>query len=211
MGGLWPGRAVVRRAARRARTDDPPRISGPGARAMYDHVGNRRHDCSHPSCARAQVALELLDLGFDVLLLDPDLALLRNPLPYFETLPACDMFVSIDSNSEPTMSHVVQNGGFAVPGGVEGVNFNNFFNTGVIMFRTSPRVRAWVRAYVAHAAGEYTRGSNIEDQGLFNRYLHSAHVLRFGEVGYTSPGQYVFDAVMSNRCIRCVSASCGRG
>ena len=160
-------------------------------------------------CARWQVALELLDMGFDVLLLDPDLALLRNPLPYFETLPACDMLVSIDAAADPTGAHSVQTGGCTIPGGVEGTNFYNFFNTGVIMFRASLRVRAWVRAFVAHVTAEYERGSTFEDQFLFNRFLQSAHTFRFNETGHASPGQYVFDAVMSNRCLRCVAVWVG--
>ena len=29
------------------------------------------------------ISISLLELGYDVLLLDPDLVLLRNPIPYF--------------------------------------------------------------------------------------------------------------------------------
>ena len=48
------------------------------------------------------ITAQLLAMGYDVLILDPDLALLRNPLPYLETLGSCDIMSQVDSLLDPT-------------------------------------------------------------------------------------------------------------
>lgn len=77
------------------------------------------------------ISIALLELGYDVLLLDPDLVLLRNPLPYFETLGRCDISIQMDSLIDPSHDIVLSQGGYSFR--EEG--FDNFFNTGGILMR----------------------------------------------------------------------------
>lgn len=192
------------------------------------------------------LSIALLELGYDVLLLDPDLVLLRNPLPYFvrgqtagrpvgwhdqsallrppftpptrcpasparrspalpclqETIGVCDISIQLDSLIDPEGGNVVRQGGYSFH--EEG--FDNFYNTGGILMRSSARTLAWVRKYHAFAVGQYAAGTNYDDQALFNRFILWQHELRLpaeyaGLPGYNSTGQYAFDQVMANDCL----------
>lgn len=130
----------------------------------------READYNRMAMVKWDVAIELLELGYDVLILDPDLAILRNPIPYFETLGVCDLSMQLDSLMDPTYENVLARGGFAF----RREGFDNYYNTGGVLIRAgaggaSGRVLPWLRLFRSFAQAEYAHGSDLDDQALFNR------------------------------------------
>ena len=185
------------------------RLAKDGNGTVYDAIASdgrfdggrsnfREKDYNRMALVKWEITIQLLEMGYDVLLLDPDLALLRNPLPYFETIADCDMTLQMDSPMEPTGPNVIKDGGYAF----REEHFDNFYNTGGILLKNSPRTLPWVRLYKSWAEGEYKRGSPYDDQALFNRFILNAYRLQLELSGHTSTGQYAYDTVMGNGCYR---------
>jgi hypothetical protein len=88
---------------------------------------------------KARVAYEVIQLGYDVFILDADVVVLRNPMNYLIDIPKCDMTVSVE----------VQNVTRFVTPGPERYSGDNFeagsvsvlVNTGVIMWRNTADAR----------------------------------------------------------------------
>ena len=97
-----------------------------------------------------QATRALLHEGFDVLMSDPDIVLLRNPLPYFvrllvcafvalsqptlrlqTTMAPCDMYIQLDVGDDVTGAWARANGGF-------GSGHAMYQNTGFVFFRSTP-------------------------------------------------------------------------
>lgn len=125
----------------------------------------RQVDYNRMALVKWELSIAIMELGYDVFLLDPDIVPLRNPLPYFETLGACDMYFQLDTSIMPTGDNVKSQGGYPLP--VDGLE--QFFNTGGILMRASERTLAFLRKYHAHATAEYAGGTQYDDQGIFNR------------------------------------------
>ena len=142
-----------------------------------------------------EFTLKLLEIGYDVLVLDPDLVLKRNPLPYFETLGDCDIFSSLDAvDMEPSGENVRQAGGYVCHDKKMALNY---YNTGGTLLRARPRAVAWLRGYVEWAAAQIRGGNGDDDQALFNKYINDLHALRTEQ----PTGHYTAAAVMNNGCL----------
>lgn len=149
----------------------------------------RKGDYNKLALIKWDIAISLLDLGYDVLLLDPDLVLHRNPLPYFETLGTCDISIQLDSTMDPTRENIMRNG------------LSNF-NTGGILMRSFPRLISWVKDFHNFAEAQYKDGAQIDDQALFNRFVGRQHALLLDTSSHESPGNYTIKQVMQNDCLR---------
>ena len=161
----------------------------------------RNREYNSMSLFKWEFSLQLLERGYDVFMLDPDLVIKRNPLPYIETLGDCDFYSSLDSvDFEPTGPAVREKGGYVCH---DKKIADNYYNTGGVFMRARPRTIAWLRGYFAWASSEFASGSTDDDQVLFNRYVNDHHVMRMTDVlGKTaSTGAYTSRQVMSNGCL----------
>ena len=176
--------------------------------AQEGHFSGTRSDFSRGAynsmaLMKWNISLSLLDLGYDVLLLDPDLVILRNPLPYFETIAACDISIQLDSTMDPTGDNIVSTGGYSLR--LEGLD--NQYNTGGILMRggKNGRAAAWVQSFYSWALSQYEAGSTRDDQGLFNRFVADQHLQRIGND--PSSGQYALNRILNNECYEYTSTS----
>ena len=143
-----------------------------------------------------EFSVELLQRGYDVFMLDPDLAIKRNPLPYIETLGDCDLYLSLDSvDYDPTGPEVRARGGYVAH---DPKLADNYYNTGVVYMRARPRTVAFLRAYMSWAKDRVSGGSMDDDQALFNFYVNEEHVLQRGSA---AKGEYTASRVMANGCL----------
>jgi hypothetical protein len=102
----------------------------------------------------------VIDLGFDALIMDVDLVLLRNPFIYFQSQPLCDMTF-------------YENG----PAQLEGSNkwvkrdWTTGFevNTGFMLVRSTATTQALVNEFVNSNVSEKYPGT--DDQHLFNMFM----------------------------------------
>ena len=143
--------------------------SGVAASGRFDGARSdfRQAKYNELSLVKWELSLELIKLGYDVLLLDPDLVILRNPLPYLETVGDCDLSFQMDSHFDPHGDSVRHAGGYALFD--TDVTIPNFYNTGGFMLRSRPRTRVFLEAVIANGKAEHAKGSPLDDQGLFNR------------------------------------------
>lgn len=89
--------------------------------------------------------------GFrEVIWTDTDVVWLRDPRPFLALHPTADVAIQTDC-----LSHVVEANytapfrhGFARCGHLPGNNFNNAFNTGMILLRDRPPTHAFLRAWL---------------------------------------------------------------
>jgi hypothetical protein len=80
------------------------------------------------------LALDVLKVGVNAFMIDPDVAMLRNPLPYMETLPECDMYTMMEGDSiDGTADEVASGGGYHQK--AYEIMYDNLMNTGYTMFR----------------------------------------------------------------------------
>lgn len=143
-----------------------------------------------------EFSMKLLERGYDVFMLDPDLAIKRNPLPYIETLGDCDFYLSLDSvDYDPTGPEVRSRGGYVAH---DPKIADNYYNTGVVYMRARPRTVAFLRAYLAWANEKVVSGSRDDDQALFNLYVTEMHSLQQASA---SKGEYTAARVMANGCL----------
>ena len=113
--------------------------------------------------AQAQLVLDLAKTGVDVLTVDADAFLLRDPFPYIRNLPTADVLTSSD--------HLTSTKGYEDAGLEDESGFHSAFNIGYIYIKAAAEefVQAWVN--------ECNNRPNDWDQVLF------ATVLRLGAGG----------------------------
>ena len=113
---------------------------------------------------KVQMVLDLAKTGVDVLTVDADALILRDPLPYFRALPRADVLMSSD--------HLAATNGYGDTGLEGEAAFGSAFNIGFIFIRSKALefVQEWRDACFAHESSW--------DQSLF------ASVLRRGGRNY---------------------------
>jgi Nucleotide-diphospho-sugar transferase len=161
----------------------------------------RQKSYNQMALAKWRLALKFLELGVDVFVLDPDLVILRNPVPYFATLPPCDMTFQIDSFANYSGNFVRAHGGFAFED-LGNYHLDNFYNTGFILHRSNPRTIAQIKAYIDHATAEYEKGANADDQNLWNHWIQD--FMHYAEVEANAPvllrGEYAYEKIKNGQC-----------
>lgn len=153
-----------------------------------DRSDFREPEYNRMAMVKWDVSIQLLGLGYDVLLLDPDLVILRNPIPYFETLGVCDLNMQLDSLIDPTADNVLANGGFSF----QREGFANYYNTGGVLMRAGAggatrRVLRWLRGFRDFAESEYAHGSQLDDQALFNRCASQRAIFSLCGLAFAAP------------------------
>jgi len=127
----------------------------------------RSPDYSKIVGSKAKVAHEILLLGFDVFILDVDIALLRNPVNHIVDVPKCDLTVSLESSA---LKLLVPN-----ENRYSGINFEAgevplLINTGVIMWRS--QVGSLVTLGKFLQSKYRTKWPNVgDDQYEFNKFM----------------------------------------
>jgi hypothetical protein len=152
-----------------------------------------------------KIALEFLKLDVDVLVLDPDIVILRNPIPYFDTIPFCDMTFQIDSFANYSGNFVKAHGGFAFED-LGNYHIDNFYNTGFILHRSNQRTISHIEAYLKHAEMEYEHGATVDDQNIWNHWMQDK--MHYAEVPPNAPipdrGQYAYQKIVNGECFEYV-------
>ena len=155
-----------------------------------------------------KLALEFLKLGVDVLVLDPDIVLLRNPIPYFDTIPPCDMSFQIDSFTNYSSNFIKAHGGYSFED-LGNYHIDNFYNTGFILHRSNLRTISHITEYLKHAESEYEHGANVDDQNIWNHWMQDN--MHYANVGINSPlterGQYAYAKIVNGECFEYVRNS----
>lgn len=151
-----------------------------------------------------RVAAAVLATGQHALMVDPDVALLRNPAQYLDAAPQCDLATMIEVNDgDASPVSLRAQGGFAFDA------FANWVNTGFVLFRSSPRTGPFVAAFLEYLAQPAARAENRDDQHHFNTYLHMRlrpRGLR-PDATLAERGQLLIDAMVARRCIDLVDAA----
>lgn len=105
----------------------------------------------------------VLELGFNVLVMDVDFVVLRNPFKYFQSLqPVCDLAFY---DNMPAFAG--QESGDAT--GVHDLNHVEI-NTGLLMLQSSQASRLLVSGFLAFLASP-AADTSMDDQALFNSFM----------------------------------------
>lgn len=107
----------------------------------------------------------VLGLGFNALLLDVDVIVLRNPFGYLADLPACDLLATVDTLPDQGITNGSNPHRWA--GGSQRYN-TAWINTGVILWRATPTARALIDDFIAYKPAE----QGMDDQHEWNAFLN---------------------------------------
>lgn len=142
-----------------------------------------------------QTAARLLQLGYDAMVLDPDLVFLRDPFAYMEQYaPGNCSMTSASENGEPwSYRYIAERNGFHAPGKPQRTYLPICWNTGQSMFSagnpdTLVAIDEFIRYAQAHLA---LPENNYDDQYWWNNYLYDMYDLQ--------PG--MADALLEGRCV----------
>lgn len=127
----------------------------------------------------------LLKAGVDVLMSDPDIVILRNPLPYIvsdlcmrptlymralayrcntlssqATMPRCDLYTQLDSGADMTGQWVRKNGGYG--------DGHMYTNTGFVYFRSTPAIIRALDMFLDYVEEMSAAGRVVDDQAHWN-------------------------------------------
>jgi Nucleotide-diphospho-sugar transferase len=137
--------------------------------------------------------------GFDVLVTDPDVVMLRSPIGFFETLPLCDAYFHLGTKTEFDEGLFRQVGGYAKSD--EGVT--NFYNTGFMLLRGSREGKNLVRSFLQFARKYYKdEQGQLDDQSLFVHWIQDGY--RYGAIDGQSDGEYATLMTYCNECLEYV-------
>jgi hypothetical protein len=103
-----------------------------------------------------------LELGFDVLMLDVDVVLLRNPFNYFVDFAKCDVLVTVETLPPGIHENTDQRW--------SGDGVALWINTGFMFWRNSAPSRTLLHAF----ARPENRRSGMDDQYEFNQFLKAS-------------------------------------
>ena len=92
-------------------------------------------DYAEMSAYKWALAAQLLARGARVLLADPDVVLLRNPVPYIATLPRCDVYMQMDVDWVTTGAEVRRRNSW------QNVGYPNFFCGGFALLEPTNETR----------------------------------------------------------------------
>lgn len=150
------------------------------------------------------VTRDILAMGVNAFMVDPDIAMLRNPLPYFETLPTCDYITMMEGDSiDGRADEVIASGGFAQK--AYDIVYDNLMNTGYSLYRSTERMRAVLdefEAYVGGGAGHM----GVEDQTIWANFIRERFEIKGAprSADNGARGRAVVDAILQGRCIEYV-------
>jgi Nucleotide-diphospho-sugar transferase len=134
--------------------------------------------------------------GYDVLVIDPDIVLLRSPIGFFETLPLCDSYFHLDTNQEFDENSFRQYGGYAK----SDESVTNFFNTGFMLLRSTGRAITLVKDSLKFARDYYNVNPDelhVDDQNVFDHWIQDYY--GYNALGL-SDGDYASSRTLSNQC-----------
>jgi hypothetical protein len=148
--------------------------------------------------AKWELAAGFQEAGYDVLVIDPDVVLLRSPIGFFETLPLCDAYFHLDTKTEFDEDAFRRAGGYAKSD--EGVT--NFFNTGFMLLRGSEGGRRMVKSFVEFAKGYYGENAGeraLDDQNVFVHWVEEMY--RYDAGSGVADGEYAAGRLKCNECV----------
>lgn len=110
-----------------------------------------------------RIIQSIIEAGYDTLLLDADVVLLRNPIHYLIDGPSCDLYVSLDGETQnwdrlDEMRYSTRS---------EGYTYNIYVNTGMLYLRASNLTWSVVTEFLLPGS----RVEGMDDQMEFNVYL----------------------------------------
>ena len=142
------------------------------------------------------VLATLLRLGRAALLSDPDVVLLRDPLPYLSRLAPCDVYCSVDRAELLSLEDIRVQGGYAL--GADAV----YFNTGLMFVRPTAAAGAFIEALLQHVRDACSGGCHAGEQSFFNEALGGEYRLAVPPGG--NAGDTIADAATAGACLEYV-------
>jgi Nucleotide-diphospho-sugar transferase len=124
-----------------------------------------KSDYGDMSAFKWQLAKRIVDAGVGALMSDPDIVVLRNPLPYISTLPSCDIYIQLDVDYEGTFDSVKSRGGFEL------VNQRNFFCGGFAYFAPTLRTKSHLEYFLDKLSTTRAADATLEEQTVWNRMM----------------------------------------
>lgn len=125
--------------------------------------GFRSKDYNQIVGHKFHLVLATLKRGFDVFLIDVDVAVLKNPLNYVRDLAKCDMSVTIEDFNPlrlMDLNSTTRFGGWP--------DFNIFINTGVLLWRNTRSSVALIEEFLRP---KWRRPNSGDDQNEFNKFM----------------------------------------
>ena len=171
-------------------------LPDPAAWALFgpERSGYREAGYNLMSAYKWEKVLELLGGGRHVLMSDPDIVFLRNPVPYLYTLPACDVYPMVDLSTGFGAREVREKGGFTVRG------YMNYYNGGFAYFRSTPTMISALQFFRQYMNDQRSAGNVQEEQTYFNSML--ANEYTFVKAAGVSDGEAVVSAISEGRCLQ---------
>lgn len=142
-----------------------------------------------------RVVQEALAAGVDVLMSDPDIVILRNPLYYLATLPVCDFYPQVDLGTYTDADVVREKGGYQLAG------HTIYMNGGFVFFRHSSATRALLAEFMKYIEAKKQEGQHVEEQTYWNEMITYGYDLA-GKVAGELDAEHIISSIMAGECIR---------
>jgi len=126
---------------------------------------------------------EILTLNYNVVQMDIDIVVLRNPFYFFAEIPTCSLSATADSiDHELLYSSKGNRYNLFVPRFYQKMMNNSIdINTGFMFWRTSPRAIALIGDFLQ----PHWRDTSLGDQGEFHNFMHEKSFSRQATSLYT--------------------------
>ena len=171
-------------------------------RAQPQQFSFREHSYNQLTLLKWVVVRRLLALGFDAMVLDPDLFFLRDPFAFIElNAPNC----SIISATEGGGNHISAWDTWDYAKIESAASLSPDFpvahwNTGQTIFRADPEMIAVIDEYLPWAIACIDGGNELDDQRYWNVYLATFYTVKPRAAG-RSVGTEVADSLTRGNCI----------
>ena len=173
-----------------------------------EHSGWSKSGFNQMSLQKFVAVSASLAAASSVLVLDPDVVLLRDVWTYVDGLPLCDVYMQVQPKGLPNATQVRARGGQFYDN-----DYPHHYNTGVFAMRAGrgleapngvlPRFLEW-----AASPNKGAVAGGGDDQALFNTFLYRKYSvtglsggLKEGVTGVKSRGDAVADAALTRRCL----------